>query len=444
MFRLCLTFLLTSSVACAPRMPPGSTDAGADAQMMVAPTEACERLAQATCALKKRCYVAFQRETMSACAQNEQARCLREFQSLAASFERSVVTLNPERLLTCERRMALSACPPTFPPDSPTAAARPFADCTFRGLLTGSVSAGEICTNASECSVGNVCIKPNGVCRGVCSSAPRLGEPCAFGCDIGLTCNTEGRCAVLKPLDTPCEASPECENDLICFAGRCRPRRKLGDSCTFDPTVPSSCEPGLACDVVPFVRGASGVCVRPLGPDAPCRFHFSCQPGLLCSDIDWADFPAKEPTKGTCRPPDELDSACRGSIYAQFVGDQCVAGASCDLSLLACKAAPQRGQPCQPSRNNCTGVDVYCKPSGSGDVGTCTGPAALNELCAFRVDASTIVSIPCGVGFCDRVNSFTCRPASKSVGAVCSDDAECLSGRCAVQQDRTLRCTEAC
>lgn len=421
-------------------------DAGAmDAGATISPTESCDRLAAARCALKKRCYVAFHKEADAACVQNEQARCLAEYGALQQSFERELVRVDPARVSACERRMKTSACPPTFPPDYPGAVARPFADCTFRtGLLIGAVPAGETCVNAPECVAGTVCIKPDGVCRGVCSSSPKQGEFCAFGCAPGLVCGPDGRCAPVKPLDAPCAASPECEADLICHGGTCRPRRKLGDSCQFDATLPSTCEPGLACDVVPWVRGLTGTCVRPQPENAPCSFHWSCQPGLLCSDVDWSAFPSSAPTRGTCRAPDDEGTACRGSRYAVYVGEQCAAGASCDLSMQICRAAPTRGQPCTPSRNACTGVDTYCKPSGNGDTGTCTGPAALNEPCAFPLDADTTVSIPCAQGWCDRTNTFSCRPPTKPLGAVCAQDAECASNRCAVQQDQSLKCTEAC
>ncbi|MCU0699579.1 MAG: hypothetical protein MUC96_23980 [Myxococcaceae bacterium] len=421
-------------------------DAGpGDAGLAVSPTEACERLANATCTLKTRCYAAFQRETAQSCLQNEQARCLAGYTKLQQSFERELVRIDPARLAACEQRMKSSACPPTFPPDFSGTAARPFADCTLStGLLVGSVPVTEACVNPQECVAGTVCIKPNGVCRGLCSTPPKEGEPCAFGCAPGLTCNDDDRCTRLKPLDTPCAASPECEEDLICFAGRCRPRRKLGDSCTFDATVPSTCEPGLACDVTPFVAGASGTCVRPQPVDAPCRFHWSCQSGLVCGFIDWTGFPQRAPSPGICTPPGDEGTACKGTIYARFVGEQCQAGTLCDPMMELCRKAPERGDRCQPSRSTCAGVDVYCKPSGGGDNGSCTGPAALNEPCAFSIDANTTVTVPCSTGFCDRVNSLTCRPPSKPLGSVCAEDAECASGRCAVQEDRTLRCTEAC
>lgn len=426
----------------------GPSDAGevpVDAGVVIAPTQACERLAIAECALKKRCYAAFVREPDMVCAQNEQARCLANFAKLQGSYDRGTVRVDEARLTACEKRMASSACPPSFPPDHPAAVARPFADCTLEtGVLVGSVPAGETCVAAQECAEGTVCIKPSGVCRGICSTAPKLGQPCAFGCATGFICARGGTCAARQPLDGPCETSPECETDLICFEGLCRPRRKLGDVCSFDPTVPSTCEPGLACDVVPFVRGVTGRCIQPRGLDDTCTFHWGCAPGLVCADINWSGFPTTAPSRGSCRAPDEAQAPCRGSIYGQFIGEQCQAGTACDLMTQVCTPAPTRGQPCTPSRNTCAGVDTYCKPSGSGDVGTCTGPAALNEPCAFAIDSTTTVSIPCAAGYCDRVNSLTCRPSTKPLNAMCSEDAECLSGRCAVQPDSTLRCTEAC
>jgi hypothetical protein len=245
-------------------------DAGVDAGVAVptiSPNEACERLAQATCSLKKRCYVAWSREDDGACASNEQARCLQGYTALQASFTAELVRIAPDRVSACVKRMTSSACPPTFPPDHVGPGARPFDDCTFAsGLLIGAVPAGEACAYAQECVAGTVCIKPNGVCRGVCSTFPTRGEGCAFGCAPGLTCADDGKCAPLKVLDAPCTASRECEDDLICFAGTCRARRRFGDSCAWDVDRPSPCEPGLACDVVPYVMGAAGTCVRvPLG-----------------------------------------------------------------------------------------------------------------------------------------------------------------------------------
>lgn len=420
-------------------------DAGVDAGVTVTPVELCERVASARCELKLRCYPAFTREARAECVTQENSACLAEYESLRPSFEAAAVAIDPAKLASCETRMKTSACPPSFPPDYPLASvARPFDDCGLQtGLLVGRVAAGATCERAVECQPGTVCIKPNGVCRGTCSSWPKEGEPCGFGCAPGLRCNASDTCVPLALQDDACTSSAECHPDLICL-GTCRPRRKLNESCSFDADRLSPCEPGLACDVTPFVDGASGTCVRPKAANQPCRFHWSCQPGLICADLDWTNFPSQAPPEGACRPPDGPDFNCGRSQYLRYVGDQCQPGLSCRQDVAKCQALPALGQACTPSLQNCGGFQVYCKPAGSGDVGTCTGPAGVNDTCAFQLDASRTVSIPCSAGWCDTETTLTCREASRVEGQECTVDGQCLSNRCVPQADRTLRCAPPC
>jgi hypothetical protein len=105
--------------------------------------------------------------------------------------------------------------------------------------------------------------------------------------------------------------------------------------------------------------------------------------------------------EGFCRAPAEEGVNCPYTVYALYVGDQCIAGTGCDSVNNKCKVAPGLGQACAPSQQNCKGIDVHCKPTGSGDVGTCTNPVSTGERCAFSIDASRTVSIPCRTGFCD-------------------------------------------
>jgi hypothetical protein len=197
--------------------------------------------------------------------------------------------------------------------------------------------------------------------------------------------------------------------------------------------------------VVPFVDGAEGVCVLPKGEFEPCRYHWSCKAGLVCADIDWSLFPGSAPAMpGLCRPPDGADFNCRPSQYATFIGDQCEPGLSCDQRARKCQALPERGQACTPSKQDCAGFEVYCKPTGSGDVGVCAGPASIGDRCAVRLDASRVVQIPCAEGFCETEVTFQCRAASKPTGSLCAQNGECISGRCVPQPDRTLKCSPAC
>lgn len=424
--------------------PPAGMDSGVeDAGISVGPIELCTRLSTARCELGVRCYPAFNRLTRQACLDQAQATCLAEYEVLRPSLESGRASLDVEQLLSCERRLTSSACPPSFPPDYPLAVTQPFSDCGLTtGLLRGAVATGETCDQPIECRAGTFCVKPDGVCRGTCIAYSKLNEPCGIGCEKGLRCDGT-RCTYLKTIDEACTRSAECEPELLCL-GSCRPRRKLGESCRVDFDRLGPCEPGLACDVTPFVEGAEGRCVVPGELFADCHFHWSCRPGLVCADLNWSSFPTSAPPPGFCREPDGVDANCSQSAYGRFVGDQCRPGLTCREGANQCGALPERGERCTPSKQDCTGYGVYCKPSGSGDVGVCTGPAALGESCAFKIDASRIVSIPCSSGFCEREVTQQCRPPSRGTGSVCKEDGECISGRCIPQPDQTLRCAPPC
>ena len=423
--------------------PTPVMDAGIDARTEVYAIEVCSRIATATCELKLRCYPAFSRLSRIECIDQAQAACLAEYTELAPSFEAKHAVFDLNQLNDCERRLTSSTCPPSFPPDYPLAVVQPFSDCRLQtGLIAGKLDAGAICDQPVECAAGTFCVKPSGVCRGTCVTYSKLDEPCGIGCVEGLRCNGT-RCTYLKTIDEMCDSSAECEPDLICL-GSCRPRRKVGESCKVDFERLSPCEPGLACDVVPFVDGISGKCIVPRGESGDCNFHWSCRAGLVCADLSFASFPAAAPSPGLCRPPDGDQFNCPQTVYARFVGDQCAPGLSCRETTRQCSALPERGQTCTPSKQDCSGFQVYCKPSGSGDVGVCTGPAAAGELCAYRVDAARTVSIPCASGFCEKEVTLQCRPPSRPTNAICKENGECISGRCIPQPDMTLRCASPC
>jgi hypothetical protein len=429
---------------------PSVMDAGVDAGPMFSVVETCDALAVAKCQLYARCYAAFNRDAPEDCRTLQQSRCLADYELIKESFEAGLVTIDSQRVDTCQQRMKSSACPPSFPPDYFAFAAHPFSDCTWStGLLVGKVKAGSTCDNPVECEPGVVCVKPGGVCLGTCSSFSKQSEPCAFGCEAGLRCDTKGDmdpnndvCAPVKLLNEACDSSAECSPELVCNV-TCRPRGKEGEACRFDTDRLSTCDPGLACDVVPYVDNQVGTCVRPKEQFEACRYHWSCKPGMVCADIDWAGFPMSTPGAGSCRLPGALDTNCQSTVYAAYVGDPCEAGTRCDLVTNKCTAIPKLGEPCSPSSQTCAGVGVYCKPGG-GDTGNCTGPASQGDRCAFSIDTTRSVEIPCSTGWCDVDSSQTCRAPFKQKGQECKSDGECTSGRCAVHQDRVTRCAEAC
>jgi hypothetical protein len=425
-------------------------DAGVDAGPMFTVVETCDLLAAARCDLYVRCYAAFNRDAPDDCRSAQQSRCLAEYDALKASLENDKVSIDSQRVLDCEARMKGSSCPPSFPPDYPAIAAHPFSDCGWEtGLLIGKVKSGQLCDRGVECEPGVVCVKPGGVCAGTCSSYSADGEPCAFGCASGLRCDDQGDmdpnndvCRPVKQVNEPCTASAECAPELQCNV-TCRPRGKENEACRFDAERLSTCDPGLACDVVPYVDGLVGTCVRPKDAFEACRFHWTCRSGLVCADIDWTGFPMISPGMGSCRPPGAEGSNCLPSAYSVFVGDPCQSGTRCNATTKKCTAIPKLGDPCDPTSQTCAGVNVFCKPSG-GDMGNCTGPASQGDRCAFSIDAAHSVTIPCSTGFCDIESTLSCRAPFRALNELCNEDGECMSGRCAVQQDRSMRCAIAC
>ncbi|MDP2271390.1 MAG: hypothetical protein Q8K32_11705 [Archangium sp.] len=423
--------------------PTPVVDAGLDAGRELFALEVCSRIAAAKCELKLRCYPAFSRLSRGECVDQTQAACLAEYEPMAASFEAKRISFDAAQLSSCERRLTSSACPPSFPPDYPLAVAQPFDDCGLQtGLVTGSLGSNDTCVHLVECAAGTLCVKGTTSCQGTCITLSQLDEPCGIGCAPGLRCDGT-RCTYLKTLDETCTTSVECEPDLICL-GSCRPRRKLGERCRVDLDRLSPCEPGLACDVVPFVDGLEGTCIVPRGESADCKFHWSCRAGLVCADLSWVGFPASAPAAGSCRAPDGEQFSCPQTAYAAFVGDQCAAGLTCRDTTNQCSTLPERGQSCTPSKQNCSGFQVSCKPSGSGDVGVCTGPASEGETCAVRIDASRTVAIPCASGFCEKEVTLRCRAPYLRLNSICKEDGECLDGRCVPQADMKLRCAPPC
>ncbi len=447
--------LITLCVAagCSGPQPMMTMDSGVDAGPMVTVVGTCDAIAAAKCELYARCYVAFNRDATQDCVTLQQSRCLAEYETLKASFEGNRVEIDVAQVKTCEERMKNSACPPSFPPDYPSLAVHPFSDCTWHtGLLKGKVKSGALCDEAVDCVPGVLCVKPNGVCDGTCTSYQGETQPCSFGCAPGLRCDDKGTmstnddvCVALKGVNEACASSVECQPELNCNV-TCRPRSKLNEMCWFDADRLSTCDPGLACDVVPYVMGLTGTCIQPKKEFEPCRFHWSCQPGLACSDIDWGGFPMASPGPGVCRKPAGEGDNCIPTIYAVYVGDQCGPGLSCTQKNggTCTKLPSMNGDACEASSQTCAGVGLYCRPASVG-MGTCGGPANIGERCAFTIDATRTVQIPCSAGYCDATGpTQSCRAPHIPDMGECDEDGQCMSGRCAALEVQVKKCYPAC
>lgn len=442
--------------------PSTSRDGGTeDGGALLSPVELCGRLAAARCELIRRCYAAFERLTPEDCQSIQSSRCLAQYEAHRGAIDAGTLVIDSAAAISCEERMASSSCVASFPPGYRSASmARPFSDCEIGALLKGKVGPGGPCGDPFECS-GSFCVKYRGTCTGVCSIRPGAGEPCAFGCAAGTYCETmansdytDDRCQPLKAVSQPCLETKECTPDAFCRDGKiCVEVAQAGQPCVLDRARVSTCAPGLACDLMPYASKV-GVCTAPKGAGEPCKYHWTCASGLVCGNMDLDNFPNVEPVRsGTCQPRAGLGEGCQYSQYSAYIGDTCAPGLTCrprpvdggPPSAGVCEKLPNLGDPCRATAQDCTGLEVYCKPDGpNSEIGTCTGPADPGDRCAFKIDPSNTVSIPCTQGFCDSGKSLVCLAPNKGLGQVCTSDGECLSNRCAVQEDSTLKCAEAC
>jgi hypothetical protein len=435
---------VVGALAC--RGDPGPGDGGV---LPPSSVEICRRLAGAHCGYLARCHPAFYRATDVDCRANLESQCYADFGAIRPALEADRLSVEAGAASACQAEMAAAECGATFPPGYPPFVTSPFPHCTLAGLVRGKVAAGQPCELPVECAQGTVCVKPGGVCKGTCSSLGQPGEPCGFGCAAGLYCETQGTqatiddgCAPGKAQDAPCGTSRECQAHLWC-AGTCQPLGGIGAPCKDDPDRLTTCDQGAACDLMPFT-GSVGQCVARAGLGGSCQYHWTCQPELVCHGLDLAQFPfAPPPQPGSCGPPSAQGTTCGYTRYAFYVGDSCASSLTC-LSEGTCGTRPSLGEPCDPATQACAGLEVYCKPAGTSGEGQCTGPANEGDRCAFPLDATRVVQIPCKRGYCDADGSQTCKPADKALGQECTSNAECLSGRCTVQEDQSLRCAQAC
>ncbi len=106
---------------------------------------------------------------------------------------------------------------------------------------------------------GDLC-EPGTACQGVpddptmvrCTRLPGEGEPCSFGCDIGLSCElpdggSEDVCVAPPAVGEPCGSFPdECAAGGYCDAGMCVPTFAEGSPCFRD----EECGAGFICDEI--------------------------------------------------------------------------------------------------------------------------------------------------------------------------------------------------
>lgn len=433
---------------------PGPPDQTADAGLepdagtpIFTSDELCGRYATAQCDLLARCFTPFNRLEKEDCVRQQVNRCLAQTRAVAVSVSDGRARLDVELADSCIERMTDSSCQAALAPTAVASggAVRAFDECSLDRLFVGNVERGQICQSRNECQTGNDCIIFAGTCGGVCTPFYGIGEVCnGGGCDPAVSfCDTQtSTCTPLRPEGGGCDSAAECAADLDCRGGQCLPAPPVFAPCVFSAARLPYCAAGLACDVAPYVE-TSGECVTRKAEGEGCAFHWSCKAGLVCSGMDWAPFPDAPPGRGVCRKPRKEGESCSFTQFAIYVGEECAPGLTCDATTETCVPRPHEGERCSLQAQNCIGEGIFCKPEETGG-GICGLAPGIGEGCNIDLGEGQFpLVLPCRDGYCDP-DSDVCTPANASEGEPCTADTQCLTGRCVVQQDKSLKCGKRC
>lgn len=244
------------------------------------------------------------------------------------------------------------------------------AGCEFSGLLqrglqpdecteifAGTLHAGETCALDQECVSFN-CNAPTvcsqACCTGACvgdTPPPRLanlGESCAAaGCVSSTYCDlTSEICMALKPLNSPCADTSECQLELSCAGpsqdeGTCISLPKIGEACQgFCQDIGATCTNGTC--VKYAIGGEACVTSDDCSPLYFCdgtrhcsggpALGAACQRNEVCADARAFCDTATGSTTGTCALPKANGQQCEAGFECESHtcdGTQCLAEPVC-------------------------------------------------------------------------------------------------------------------
>ena len=441
--------LAAAPLACGdkPAVTPPGLDAGEpDAGDQFTTETLCGNLAKGHCALLGRCFTAFNRLEKDDCIAVETGKCTQVTDAVARSVREGRARYDEAAMKACLSRMESASCPAALPPTAPAIAVRAFEDCTAEKFFVGNVEDGSECRTAQECKGGSRCLIFGGACGGACTPYSKIGEPCSGVCNPASSfCDTSTAgnqfCVALKEEGGSCKDTSQCVASTDCRGSQCLSPPPLLAPCGYSAGRLPYCAAGLACDVVPYVAMNPGTCSNRKSEGEACLYHWSCKAGLVCAGMDWQPFPDKPAGAGKCAKPGAEGAKCSFTPYTIYVGDECAAGLSCDEKTGKCLKRPRNGEACTLAVQNCLGDYVYCKPDETGG-GKCGGAPGIGEACS--IDLGTFpVQLPCRDGYCDK-DTKRCTAANAKEGATCYVDAQCLTARCIVQDDKTLKCGKRC
>lgn len=192
-------------------------------------------------------------------------------------------------------------------------------DCSLEGddypescdrMLTGRLSAGQICGEDGECQPGLECYNDT------CTALPQVNEACLDGytCASDLYCSQDGLCRHYKGMGEDCASeSWACDDDLYCDSrvNTCQPYLGAGDSCAHDryacdddlycsygtqtcrpyPTAGQDCADSSGTCADDLYCDSDSLCKPQLGGGAECSYDeqclsYSCVDGFCEEDED--------------------------------------------------------------------------------------------------------------------------------------------------------------
>lgn len=272
------------------------------------------------------------------------------------------------------------------------------AECGFH-VRQGELAEGERRRERLYCSQAD----------GTCQLRRKAGETCAYSdressspppetllvrCDDGLFCDpVTDVCVAACERGAPCASDESCgeEGDLVCIAGRCDLPRAEGGPCAEE----ADCEKGLRCAPSKEPESEGLACTKGDPNGEACVAHGACASGFC------------EPGAGRCAAQAPAGAVCASGENAECASGLCASEPASCAEDADCPSSKK----CNASTQQCESYCVAQKPDGA--------PCDSGSECMSR---------ECVAGFC--------RTLPLMDGQACSDDAQCDSDFCGLDDTR--------
>lgn len=327
-------------------------------------------------------------------------------------------------------------------------------DCTTTGCPSGQTCQSGSCVAASgDGALCSPCTRSTQCTTGVCLQYPDGNGYCGTDCTSQSQCPSDAACAFISGV-----------------GGQCI--RVMGEDPTCATTAtPTGCRSDSDCDASERCNTASGDCeARPstgaaLGgactAGADCASGV-CNQGICTQSCNWLDttscpsgFYCNGRATGSCG-----NGLClAGSAGGGDFGTACTENTEC--ASLFC-AEGKCSEPCVPSGVTSCPSGTVCQAGNVQTCGSCQAAGLLGDacegssdcasrLCASAPEIGSFCTTPCadqdpcpgGYACVEAAGTSICIPTRRGLGNACETQAECASGICAQEGDRTY-CTRSC